>query len=637
MSNSSTQQRQGVFTPKGESQLNTTLQTTSLSWDTAPSIQSTLTGSFDNNTLGPDSPARNAKYSAYRSSLVHRLSEQQQEQVRARRISAALNDDAEGPDEQVLRGALAKRLSRNQAGSTRLIDDDDANLAAAGALGSGTVGLAAHDSFAVVAAMPSSSPRSPLPNDLSMTSSLTDTYNMANQPSFDSTLDTATYGVYTTPQKVPAMIPEESAVVEEEAAAASKAPPAVARSHKFRFWSLIAVGSVLLIVAIVLALYFALSRANNSSKSNSTPTSASNDPDIVALVPSFVQPSAPSSPSAPSATRPSAPSATSPNASSFTQGPTASPVVVMKPTLQPTTVQPTSAPVSTPTGGPTRVGGLLGTPSLRPTTAIPTQAPSIDRSQFTAAEWELYRIFAPLSVDEGRALRTNGTSQRQALEWLAADTSNNILRQYSTDRIIQRYALATLYFSAGSGENFRFNGRFLQGDECTDWLPGKRLQCNDRFRVLELDLSRSRLNGTLENEIGLLQHLRVLDLSENNLFGFLPNALYQLRRVEEINLSFNHFRGGIPEEYRNLTNTTWIIRFDHNDLSGPIPDRVCDSFVQWTPRLYVDCGGTNPEVICPAGVCCTYCCSDEKATIFAKDSDRCQCLYAGSILEPELC
>jgi hypothetical protein len=62
---------------------------------------------------------------------------------------------------------------------------------------------------------------------------------------------------------------------------------------------------------------------------------------------------------------------------------------------------------------------------------------------------KLKSLLIPVSFDNGTALQTPLTPQNNALNWLA---NNTHLYSYSDAKKIQRYALATLFFST-SGTN----------------------------------------------------------------------------------------------------------------------------------------------------------------------------------------
>jgi hypothetical protein len=55
-------------------------------------------------------------------------------------------------------------------------------------------------------------------------------------------------------------------------------------------------------------------------------------------------------------------------------------------------------------------------------------------------------LLSPISSDKGEALLANSTPQNQAFNWMGIN--NTRLGTLSNETIVQRYALATLYYSA---------------------------------------------------------------------------------------------------------------------------------------------------------------------------------------------
>lgn len=83
-----------------------------------------------------------------------------------------------------------------------------------------------------------------------------------------------------------------------------------------------------------------------------------------------------------------------------------------------------------------------------------------------------------------------------AFEWLANDAN------YTIDTLIQRYALATLFFGT-DGDSWNNNTLWLSNADMCEWH--KVVCANDS--VSELDLALHELSGELPPEIGLLSSL----------------------------------------------------------------------------------------------------------------------------------
>jgi hypothetical protein len=132
-----------------------------------------------------------------------------------------------------------------------------------------------------------------------------------------------------------------------------------------------------------------------------------------------------------------------------------------------------------------------------------------------------------------------------------------------------------------------------------------------------LNMRSNRFTGPIPPQYGSLTNLRGLDLSSNNLNGLIPVEIGQLIRLFALYLQSNRLSGQIPIDLGFLTRVTEI-RVDDNDLTGTVPDTLCDTFASTLPAFYLDCNGQPPEIACPPGTCCTYCC---------EDGVGCDCVY----------
>jgi hypothetical protein len=132
-----------------------------------------------------------------------------------------------------------------------------------------------------------------------------------------------------------------------------------------------------------------------------------------------------------------------------------------------------------------------------------------------------------------------------------------------------------------------------------------------------LNMRSNEFTGTIPPQYGSLTTLRELDLSSNALNGLIPVEIGLLTRLLGLYLQANRLSGQIPPELGFLTRVSEI-RVDDNDLTGSIPDAVCDVFASTLPTFYSDCAGQPPEIDCPPGSCCTYCC---------EDGVGCDCVY----------
>ena len=230
-------------------------------------------------------------------------------------------------------------------------------------------------------------------------------------------------------------------------------------------------------------------------------------------------------------------------------------------------------------------------PSLR-TTIAPTPFPGPP-----IASSPLSDLLLSVSPRLRASLGDPTTPQAQAFQWLSNDTN---LGLYSDLQTIQRFALATFYYSTNGDDWTRNDGWLSDDDECTWFTSSTNLQpCNETgsFVNLELDLnnlggtlppelamlagslvqlelsrfgSSSFIGGTIPPEYGSLTLLEYLSLRGNELSGQLPTELGQLQRLDSIDLSENLLSGTLPEETGSWSQVS-ILDVGSNRFSGPLP------------------------------------------------------------------
>jgi len=210
--------------------------------------------------------------------------------------------------------------------------------------------------------------------------------------------------------------------------------------------------------------------------------------------------------------------------------------------------------------------------------------------------------------------------QSEAFEWLLIWIGLGPI-DASDEHIIQRFVLATLYYST-RGDEWKANTDWLRTrvDEC-EWLG---LVCEDDapfgqdFRhvtgiflddlglqgsipqeiILLTDLQTlqfmnntvsgtipdnigllsqleffladdNELGGTLPTAIGLLSLLQRFAVNDNLLGGTIPNIFDRLTSLERLELSGNSFDGTLPSSWRSLSQLS-ILTFANNRLSGSL-------------------------------------------------------------------
>ena len=209
----------------------------------------------------------------------------------------------------------------------------------------------------------------------------------------------------------------------------------------------------------------------------------------------------------------------------------------------------------------------------------------------------LFNFLALNSFDNGASLNQTGSPQNQAFDWMLGDPG---LVGYSGNRILQRYALATFYYST-SGDSWGQNNLWLSSqDECTWFSRSASFSVceSDEYVTLELDVNdldgtvpneialltklervelsggpERFLSGSLPSELGLLTSLSYLSLRGNQISSTLPTELQNWSLLRTLNLSLNKLRGTIPSAIGGLSQLSEIF-LGSNDLSGSLPSEI---------------------------------------------------------------
>jgi hypothetical protein len=263
----------------------------------------------------------------------------------------------------------------------------------------------------------------------------------------------------------------------------------------------------------------------------------------------------------------------------------------------PPTVPPTVAPIAPPTSPPiatTMPVTILPTmmPSIPTGPEVPTASPT--RSRISLLKEFLISVWPSLENDLIGIL----TPQFAALNWLANNANYD---DYSDERLVQRFALASFFYST-KGQEWRNNEGWLSdADECTWYSRSSQPQCdgsgsyirlslglNDLWgtipaelallkNLVEIDFSKASsvatLSSTIPSEIGMLEALEILILRGNDLNGTLISEIGNLGSLDNLDLSSNRLSGELPTEVGGLTRLR-LWNLADNSIGGPIPSTV---------------------------------------------------------------
>ena len=97
--------------------------------------------------------------------------------------------------------------------------------------------------------------------------------------------------------------------------------------------------------------------------------------------------------------------------------------------------------------------------------------------------------------------------------------------------------------------------------------------CDNKNKILELQLQNNNLNGTIPESIANLKDITILYLYNNHLTGSIPRSIFSLKNLQQLALHQNEIHDSIPTTIGNLTSLMNLSLFS-NDINGSIPDAI---------------------------------------------------------------
>ena len=171
--------------------------------------------------------------------------------------------------------------------------------------------------------------------------------------------------------------------------------------------------------------------------------------------------------------------------------------------------------------------------------------------------------------------------EEEALLFLIEDDALQLQPDKDSERLIQRYALAVLWFTNGPWSDTLAVDGFdvVGGDPTRNWFVGKDeclwtgVTCVDG-EVLEISLVAKDMVGALPADLTLLTGLTSLIFNQNKLTGPIPSFLTKFTALERFVAQNNVFTGpGIPTFLSELTSLKEY-SVEGNELTGEIPDSL---------------------------------------------------------------
>ncbi|CAB9504842.1 Leucine Rich Repeat [Seminavis robusta] len=222
--------------------------------------------------------------------------------------------------------------------------------------------------------------------------------------------------------------------------------------------------------------------------------------------------------------------------------------------------------------------------SSAPITMAPTGVPSSAPTSYAAT------LGLPeYTVD--KIMNDETSPQSRAYAWLMDDPNRET---YPERKILQRFALATFYYSTG-GPNWDINDNWMNHslDECKDWFfrtetdgldPTTRddkiiitSPCDTSGNYQYLLMSGNNLAGRVPEEIGMLSGLLVFDYFKNDgLEGStIPTEIGLLTNLLRLSADRNFHGGTVPTEIGMMTSLIEVY-LGYNPFPSPIPSEIAN-------------------------------------------------------------
>jgi hypothetical protein len=127
----------------------------------------------------------------------------------------------------------------------------------------------------------------------------------------------------------------------------------------------------------------------------------------------------------------------------------------------------------------------------------------------------------------------------QAALWLTNDDPTTV--KFESD-LMPRFVLATTYYANG-GTEWNETEKWMSAFDVCDWYG---IRCNSAKEVIEVDLSKNGLSGSIHEAWALLPNCSSVILSENALDGPIPGAFGNMAKLTYLYLQDNQLTGTVP-------------------------------------------------------------------------------------------
>lgn len=276
-------------------------------------------------------------------------------------------------------------------------------------------------------------------------------------------------------------------------------------------------------------------------------------------------------------------------------------------------------------------------------------------------------IFIPVNKDDRQVddNRPNSGLQEEEVDFLSdfilpggcrpRDPCNQFgIPNNETYQIVQRYAMAVLYFSSAvphwksdndieayfSKEHHWLSSSHVcmwEGVNCSDPSLGKEnvtaidlsglelsgqipVETRLLFHLVSLDMSNNHLTGIIPWKIGRIRNLEFLHLENNRLIGRIGASIGTFTRLVKLTLQNNRIRNSLPTQFGSLANLEELI-LSNNSLVGKLPKQLGNM----SSLALLDLRGNKITGSVPQAVCEHFNSLSEERTICRAEGMDCPC------------
>jgi Leucine-rich repeat (LRR) protein len=209
-------------------------------------------------------------------------------------------------------------------------------------------------------------------------------------------------------------------------------------------------------------------------------------------------------------------------------------------------------------------------PEESPYTGLPTLAPTTRAQKEAVETFKEWLVTVSYASDD--ALGDLSSPESLAAQWVALEDplSYDFTDDDAQPRILQRYALAALYFARTVPWDNERN--WLSADECAWYgIDCVKPRIKDSPIVNSIDLSSNGLSGPLSPDIALLSSLATVSLNGNSLTGTLPASVSSLVELSSLLVASNELTGTIDHLELSALSNLKLLDMSSNAFSGSLP------------------------------------------------------------------